>query len=45
LWEISFANLNMLLATIPSYEHETNDKDGEKTVEGLDEIDMNYFGL
>jgi hypothetical protein len=37
LWEISFANLNMLLATIPSYKFGKNEKKDE--VEGLSSLD------
>jgi hypothetical protein len=42
MWEISYANLNMLLATIPSYDD--NKKDDVKEVEGIDEL-ANYLGL
>ena len=36
LWEISHANLIMLMAAIPKYKR---DKDKKKNVEGLDELD------
>lgn len=38
MWDISYANLNMLLATIPSYDFDT-EKEKEKDVEVVDGID------
>jgi hypothetical protein len=37
LWEISYANLNMLLATIPSYESPEEKKDVEE-VDGIADL-------
>lgn len=38
LWEVSFANLNMLLATIPEYEPADKKKDDDKKETTLDQI-------
>jgi hypothetical protein len=43
MWDISYANLNMLLATIPTYEPDKK-KDDVQEVEGIDEL-ANYLGL
>jgi hypothetical protein len=40
LWELSFQNLSMLLATIPSYESDDEKKKGDdgKVHDGIDTI-------
>lgn len=40
LWEVSFANINMLLATIPVYEPETEKKKGGDKVSGGEETSL-----
>jgi hypothetical protein len=46
LWDISYANLNMLLATIPSSDFDDENKK-EKNVEQVDGIDelSDFLGL
>ncbi len=38
LWNISWANLTMLLATIPSYDSDEEKETKGKEVEGIDEL-------